>query len=167
MSLLDIDERILELIELVDFDKSPIDDIKELTGPVDIGIIEGGVSTEENVEVLRLFREHCRILVAIGECALTGGVPSMRNVVPLEECLEEAFVKGPSVVNGAGPERSRPAAHSRPGLSLPRGGQDRLLPARLSSVRRPAVGGALGPAQGRAAEVSPRADQVRLKEARG
>ncbi len=82
MSLLDIDERILDLIELVDFDKSPIDDIKELTGPVDIGIIEGGVSTEENVEVLRSFREHCKVLVAIGECALTGGVPSMRNLVP-------------------------------------------------------------------------------------
>ena len=103
MSLLDIDERILELIELVEFDKSPIDDIKELTGPVDIGIVEGGVSTEENVEVLRTFRERCRILVAVGECALTGGVPSMRNVVPLEECLDEAFVKGPSVVNGRVP----------------------------------------------------------------
>jgi NAD-reducing hydrogenase small subunit len=32
MSLLDIDDRILELIELVDFDKSPIDDIKDFTG---------------------------------------------------------------------------------------------------------------------------------------
>jgi NAD-reducing hydrogenase small subunit len=104
MSLLDIDERILDLIKLVDFDKSPIDDIKELTGPVDIGIIEGGVSTEENVEVLRSFREHCKVLVAIGECALTGGVPSMRNLVPLEECFEEAYLKGPSVVDGRIPD---------------------------------------------------------------
>ena len=104
MSLLDIDERILDLMQLVEFDKSPINDIKELTGPVDIGIIEGGVSTEENVEVLRAFRKHCRILVAVGECALTGGVPSMRNLVPLEECLEEAFVKGPSVVDGRIPD---------------------------------------------------------------
>ena len=100
MSLLDIDERILQLIDLVDFDKSPIDDIKELSGPVDIGIIEGGVSTEENVEVLRAFRKGCRILVAVGECALTGGVPSMRNVVPLAECLDEAFLTGPTVVDG-------------------------------------------------------------------
>ncbi len=100
MSLLDIDERILELADLVEFDRSPINDIKELGADVDIGIVEGGVSTEENVEVLRTFRERCRILVAVGECALTGGVPSMRNLVPLEECLVEAFVKGPSVVNG-------------------------------------------------------------------
>ncbi len=104
MSLLDIDERILDLIDLVDFDKSPIDDIKELTGPVDIGIVEGGVSTEENVEVLRSFREHCKVLVAIGECALTGGVPSMRNLVPLRECFEEAYLNGPSVVDGRIPD---------------------------------------------------------------
>jgi NAD-reducing hydrogenase small subunit len=103
MALLDIDARIIDLIGLVDFDKSPIDDKKSFTEPVDIGIIEGGVSTDENVEVLRSFREHCGILVAIGECALTGGVPAMRNSVPLQECMEEAFVSGTTVVGGAIP----------------------------------------------------------------
>jgi NAD-reducing hydrogenase small subunit len=102
MSILDIDEKILDLIELVDFDKSPVDDIKEFTGPVDVGIIEGGVSTDENVEVIRKFREHCKTLVVIGECALTGGVPSMRNMVPLKECLEEAYLKGPTVAHTEG-----------------------------------------------------------------
>ena len=72
MSLLDIDERILDLVGLVDFDRSPIDDIKSFTGSVDVGLIEGGVSNDENVEVLRSFREHCGVLVAIGECAAHG-----------------------------------------------------------------------------------------------
>lgn len=103
MSLLDIDERIIDLIELVDFDKSPINDIKQFTGPVDIGLIEGGCSTQENVEVLRSFRKHCKILVAVGECALTGGVPHMRNMVTLRECVEEAYLKGPTVVEGVIP----------------------------------------------------------------
>lgn len=103
MSLLDIDERIFDLATLVEFDKSPINDKKEFDRPVDIGIIEGGVSNEENVELLRAFRANCRILVAIGACALTGGVPAMRNTVPLRECLEEAFVKGVTVVDGAIP----------------------------------------------------------------
>jgi NAD-reducing hydrogenase small subunit len=97
MSLLDIDERILELVELVQIDKSPINDIKRFSQPVDIGIIEGGVSNSENVEFLRMFREHCKVLVAIGECALTGGVPAMRNTVPLQECLEEAYLNGPTL----------------------------------------------------------------------
>ncbi|MBD3266302.1 NADP oxidoreductase [bacterium] len=103
MSLLDIDERIRDLVELVDFDKSPINDIKTFRGPVDIGLIEGGISNDENVEVLREFRKHCKILIAVGECALTGGVPAMRNTVPLKECLQEAFLEGPSVVDGVIP----------------------------------------------------------------
>lgn len=100
MSLLDIDERILELVELIEFDKSPINDIKEFSRPVDIGLLEGGISNDENLEALRDFREHCKILVAIGQCALTGGVPAARNTVPLRECLEEAYLNGPSVVDG-------------------------------------------------------------------
>ena len=60
MSLLDIDERILKLIELVDFDKSPINDIKEFTGRCAVGIIEGGCCNEENVHVLQKFRAALR-----------------------------------------------------------------------------------------------------------
>jgi len=102
MSLLDIDARILDLVELVDFDKSPINDKKRFDGPVDIGIVEGGVSNDENAEFLRDFRKHCNILIAMGSCAITGGVPAMRNTVSLKECLEEAFLNGPTVDGGGG-----------------------------------------------------------------
>jgi NAD-reducing hydrogenase small subunit len=102
MSLLDIDERILELVELVDFDRSPINDIKTLQGPVDIGLIEGGCCNEENVKVLQDFRRHCRVLISVGDCAINGGIPALRNMVPLQECYEEAFVHGPTVVNPSG-----------------------------------------------------------------
>jgi NAD-reducing hydrogenase small subunit len=99
MSLLDIDERILKLVELVDFDRSPIDDIKELSGECLVGLIEGGCCNEENVRVLKDFRKHCKILVAVGDCATMGGIPAMRNNIPLKECLEEAYLEGPTVHN--------------------------------------------------------------------
>ncbi len=102
MSLLDIDERILKLVELVDFDKSPIDDFKTFTGPCLVGLIEGGCANEENVRVLREFRDHCRILVAVGDCATMGGIPAMRNTIPLQECLDEAYLNGPTVYNPGG-----------------------------------------------------------------
>ena len=102
MSLLDIDERILELVELVDFDRSPINDIKTITGPVDIGLIEGGCCNEENVKVLEEFRRSCKVLISVGDCAINGGIPAMRNMVPLQECYEEAFLNGPTVVNPSG-----------------------------------------------------------------
>ncbi len=99
MSLLDIDERILDLVDKVDFDRSPINDIKEIRGTVDIGLIEGGCANEENVRVLREFRERCRLLISVGDCAINGGVPALRNLVPLGECFEEAYLSGPSVDN--------------------------------------------------------------------
>jgi NAD-reducing hydrogenase small subunit len=97
MSFLDIDEKILDLIELVEFNKSPIDDIKNFTKMCDIGIIEGGCCNEENVHVLKDFRAHCKTLVSLGECAIMGGLPALRNNVPLQECLNEAYLHGPSV----------------------------------------------------------------------
>ena len=92
MSMLDIDTDLLDLVELVSFDKSPITDIKNFSKQCDLGIIEGGCCNEENVETLRTFREKCDILVAVGECAIWGGLPAMRNTMPLGECLEEAFL---------------------------------------------------------------------------
>lgn len=90
MSILDIDERILDLVELVEFDRSPLTDIKHC-GPCDLGIIEGGLCNAENVHVLREFRQHCKILVAIGACSVNGGLPAQRNNLPLGEILEEVY----------------------------------------------------------------------------
>jgi NAD-reducing hydrogenase small subunit len=102
MSLLDIDERILRLAEIVDFDKSPINDFKRFTARCAVGLIEGGCANEENVRVLREFRRNCDVLISIGDCATMGGVPALRNLVSTEECLREAFVDGPSVFNPRG-----------------------------------------------------------------
>jgi len=91
MSMLDIDLGLLDLIELVEFNKSPFTDIKKFTKRCDIGIIEGGCSNTHNFEVLRAFRENCDILVSVGECAIWGGLPALRNTISLEECLNEAY----------------------------------------------------------------------------
>lgn len=99
MSFLDIDERILQLVEVAEFDRSPITDIKHCSGDVDIGLIEGGVCNAENVHVLREFRKSCKILVAVGACAINGGLPAMRNHINLEECLAEAYLDGMGVEN--------------------------------------------------------------------
>ncbi len=92
MSMLDIDLELLDLIEMVHFDKSPLTDIKSFSRPVDLGLIEGGCCNSENVEVLREFRRKCKVLVSVGECAIWGGLPAMRNTVPLKECLDTAYL---------------------------------------------------------------------------
>jgi NAD-reducing hydrogenase small subunit len=96
MSFLDIDERILDLVQLVEFDRTPLTDIKKISH-CDIGIIEGGVANAENVEVLREFRAHCKTLIALGACAVNGGIPAMRNQFELKDCLRESYVDGVGV----------------------------------------------------------------------
>jgi NAD-reducing hydrogenase small subunit len=90
MSILDIDERILKLLELIEFDRSPLTDIKHC-GPCDLGIIEGGLCNAENVHVLREFRQNCKILLALGACAINGGLPAQRNHLDLRDVLEEVY----------------------------------------------------------------------------
>ena len=107
MSFLDIDERLFDLIELVEFNKSPLTDIKTFTKHCDIGLIEGGCCNDENVHTLCGFRRHCDVLVAVGECAIMGGLPGLRNWIPLRECLDEAYLGGPTVA-GANPARVIP-----------------------------------------------------------
>jgi [NiFe] hydrogenase diaphorase moiety small subunit len=94
MSLLDIDTDIIDMIDIVEFNKSPLTDIKIFSKQCDIGLVEGGCANSENIHVLKEFRKKCDILVVFGECAIMGGIPAMRNFVPLKECLEEAYIHG-------------------------------------------------------------------------
>lgn len=90
-SLCDIDERILELAEIAEFDRSPLTDIKHVRPQCDIGLIEGGVCNAENVHVLREFRANCKILVALGACAINGGLPASRNRLDARDCLLRVY----------------------------------------------------------------------------
>lgn len=98
MSMLDMDERLVSLLEKAEFDRSPFTDIKRC-GSCDIGLVEGGVCNEENVHVLREFRRNCKILIAVGACAINGGVPALRNSFQLQACLEEVYLHEEGVEN--------------------------------------------------------------------
>ena len=91
MSLLDIDERLLELAEKVEFVYSPLVDNKRLPESVDLGIIEGAVSSEDDLVKAREFRKHCKFLISLGDCAVAGNVPAMRNLFNLDAVLDRAY----------------------------------------------------------------------------
>ena len=94
MSLLDMDERIAQIAELVDLRATPITDLKEPDeSGVDVGILEGGINNSANEEVALRMRSRCKILVALGDCAVFGGVPAMRNFFTIEESLRRAYVE--------------------------------------------------------------------------
>jgi len=111
MSLLDIDERLFTLVEHVQFDRSPLTDLKQI-GTCDIGLVEGGLCNAENVHVLREFRDHCHMLVAVGACAITGGLPAQRNHLDLGRVLTAVYGQRPGLAPGA-------AVPNDPELPLP------------------------------------------------
>ena len=94
MSFLDIDERIVQLAELVDLRSSPITDLKTPDeNGVDVGILEGGINNTTNEEVAHTMRKRCKTLVALGDCAVFGGVPALRNFFTIDEALKRAYVE--------------------------------------------------------------------------
>lgn len=93
MSFLDIDERIIALGERADLVYSPLVDFKEFPEEVDIVLIEGAVSSDEDYEKLKKVREHCKIIVAMGDCAVTGNVTAMRNPFGVQRTMQRAFIE--------------------------------------------------------------------------
>ncbi|MCL4804534.1 MAG: NADP oxidoreductase [Anaerolineae bacterium] len=93
MSFLDIDERILDLAAQADLVYSPLVDTKEFPEMVDITLIEGAVSSEEDYHKIRMVREHTRLLVSLGDCAVTANVPAMRNRFAVRSVLERAYIE--------------------------------------------------------------------------
>ena len=93
MSFLDMDERLIELAEIADLVYSPLVDAKEFPDEVDIALVEGAVASEADEQKIKKVRAHSKLLVAMGDCAITGNVPSMRNPIGPEAILNRAYIE--------------------------------------------------------------------------
>lgn len=93
MSLLDTDERLLELLEKATVVYSPLVDAKEFPENVDVTLVEGAISSDEDLEKIHLIRKRTRILVAFGDCAISGNVPAMRNPHGPDAVLRRAYLE--------------------------------------------------------------------------
>jgi NAD-reducing hydrogenase small subunit len=100
MSFLDIDELLLELAPRIDLVYSPLVDNKVFPQMVDVTLVEGAVSSEEDLEKIRHIRAHTRLLVSLGDCAVTGNVPSMRNSFGTQAVMERAYVETANIRAG-------------------------------------------------------------------
>jgi len=91
MSFLDMDERLVELSAQFELVYSPLVDTKTFPAHVDLTLVEGSVSSDEDEHKIKLIRAHTRTLVSLGDCAVTGNVPAMRNAFPVEAIFERAY----------------------------------------------------------------------------
>lgn len=95
MSFLDQDERLIDLAEKINLVYSPLMDVKDFPENVDVTIVEGAVGNEEQLHLLKTVREHTKILIAIGDCAVTGNVTALRNTLDngSEEIIRRAYIE--------------------------------------------------------------------------
>ncbi len=92
MSFLDMDERLVELLEKIDLVYSPLVDYKDFPEMVDVTLVEGAVSSHEDLAKIKKVRAHTKILVSLGDCAITANVPSMRNPFGVEAIMKHAYI---------------------------------------------------------------------------
>jgi NAD-reducing hydrogenase small subunit len=96
MSLLDMDERLLEIVDKVEVVYSPLVDAQKFPDNVDLTLVEGALASEEDIEKIRMVRSKTKLLVSLGDCAVTGNVPAMRNSFPLDSVLQRGYVENAS-----------------------------------------------------------------------
>lgn len=95
MSFLDLDEFLIEFASKVDLVFSPIIDVKEYPDGVDLALIEGAICNVDHVEMLHKVRARTNVIVAFGDCAITGNVPALRNPLgKAESVLQRAYIEG-------------------------------------------------------------------------
>lgn len=93
MSLMDLDERLITLAGLVDILHSPVVDPKEFPQSVDVTLVEGAVSSEEDLHKANVIRAHSKFVIALGDRAVTGNVPAMRNYWDRSDLFDRAYVE--------------------------------------------------------------------------
>jgi NAD-reducing hydrogenase small subunit len=94
MSLLDIDEAILTVARKADIVYGPLVDAQEFPEGVDVTLVEGAVSSQDDLKLVQKIRKRTRLLLAFGDCAVTSNVPSMRNGIPTKRLLERIYLEG-------------------------------------------------------------------------
>jgi NAD-reducing hydrogenase small subunit len=94
MSLLDMDTAIIALARKIELVYGPLVDAQEFPEDVDVTLVEGAVSSQEDFGRIQKIRQRTNVLVALGDCAVTGNVPAMRNSVPVSKLLQRIYVEG-------------------------------------------------------------------------
>jgi NAD-reducing hydrogenase small subunit len=94
MSLLDMDAAIISLAQKIELVYGPLVDAQEFPEDVDVTLVEGAVSSQDDLNKIRKIRQRTRLLIALGDCAVTGNVPGMRNSIPVQRLLQQIYVEG-------------------------------------------------------------------------
>ena len=108
MSFLDMDERLVELSQYMDVVYSPYVDAKEIPNDIDLFIVEGALSTDHDIKIIKEIRKNSKLILALGDCAVTGNISAMKNLFGTEAVLEKGYFDLADVNKGEYPSEVVP-----------------------------------------------------------
>ena len=91
----------------------PLVDAQEFPEGVDVTLVEGAVSNQDDLKLIQKIRQRTKLLVALGDCAVTSNVPSMRNCIPVKKLLDRGYIEGADVRRCRSPPTACPACCGR------------------------------------------------------
>jgi NAD-reducing hydrogenase small subunit len=92
MSLLDVDEALISLAPRIQIVFGPLVDAQEFPEGVDVTLVEGAVSSQDDIRLAQKIRSRSKMVVSLGDCAVTSNVPSMRNGIPVKQLLTRVYI---------------------------------------------------------------------------
>ena len=108
MSFLDMDERLVELSQYMDVVYSPYVDAKEIPTDIDLFIVEGALSTDHDIKIIKEIRKNSKLILALGDCAVTGNISAMKNLFGTDAVLEKGYFDLADVNKGEYPSEVVP-----------------------------------------------------------
>ena len=98
LTILDVEDHLLEIAERFDIVEFAEATSRRSSGPFDVLLVEGSISTpEQAVEIARL-RAEAKLLVVIGACATAGGIQALRTAAE-HEAFRAAVYPVPTYVD--------------------------------------------------------------------
>ncbi len=91
LSLLDCEDDLLPLADRIEIAYFLEATRATLDGPYDLSIVEGSITTPEDVKRIREIRDGSRMLVSIGACATAGGIQALRNFADVDDFVAAVY----------------------------------------------------------------------------
>ena len=91
LSILNLEDELLELVGVVDVAYFLEASSRTRSGPYDIAMVEGSVTTPHEAERIQKIRNESGVLIAIGTCATAGGIQSLRNFTRVDELADFTY----------------------------------------------------------------------------
>jgi NAD-reducing hydrogenase small subunit len=103
-----MDEILIDLAPRIEIVYGPLVDAQEFPKNVDVTLVEGAVGNQEDLEKIHTIRQSSKIVIALGDCAATGNIPSMRNTIPVRQVLERVYQQNVDAGDGGIPTEGVP-----------------------------------------------------------